>query len=220
MKRPRVTIGSLLALVLFLGIGLAALKAGDVYWDSALLGLTLALLAASALLAIHGRGARRAFWLGFVLVGSGYLWASLESTLSSRLPTSLALGFAFAKMPAAQPNPQMTAVADTVTISGKFATPYLSMPLFANSNMIGTGGNVIVVTSPPAPGASWGFFCLIGHSLFALLFAAVGGYASRMLHAREALPLLAGSRSDQDTSTSSPTSESDPAGSVDLIRMP
>jgi hypothetical protein len=206
MKRPRVTIGGLLTLVLFLAIGLAALKAANPYWDSALLGLTLALLAASALLAIHGRGARRAFWLGFMLVGSGYFWASREPTLVPRLPTTLALSSAFNAMLAGKLAGQATVWTTTVSNGVNDTIKFSSLstkPQPASFKTYIEADNIVVYRNSSASSPTWESFTSIGNSLFALLFAAIGGYASRTIHFREASALLVANQSDRETSADS-----------------
>src|SRR4051812_38701620 len=91
MRRPRITIASLLGIVAFVGVAFAALREPTDAWDATLLGLTLLVLITSALLAVHRTGERRAFWQGFALFGWAYLVASLVPSIESRLPTSKAL---------------------------------------------------------------------------------------------------------------------------------
>src|SRR4051812_42547469 len=69
MRRPRITIASLLGIVAFVGVASAALREPTEAWDSTLLGLTLLLLLTSVLFAVHRSGDRRAFWQGFALFG-------------------------------------------------------------------------------------------------------------------------------------------------------
>src|SRR4051794_40629852 len=65
MRLFRFTIANLLGLVLFVAVSFAALRQADNLWDSTAFSLTLGLLLASVLLAIHRTEGRRAFWLGF-----------------------------------------------------------------------------------------------------------------------------------------------------------
>ncbi len=99
MKRFRFTIGSLLGVILVLGVGFAALRQSTDLWDSGLFTLTLAALAISILLAVHRTEKRRAFWLGFALFGWIYLGLSLVPSIESRLITSRALRYVDSKMP-------------------------------------------------------------------------------------------------------------------------
>jgi len=85
MKSIRFTIGSLLAVVLFVAIGFAALRESSDLWESGLFSLTLGVLLISILLAVHRHESERAFWLGFALFGSVYLGLSLVPPFESRL---------------------------------------------------------------------------------------------------------------------------------------
>src|SRR4051794_19981172 len=87
MRRPRITIASLLGIVAFVGVAIAALREPTDAWDATLLGLTVLVLLASALLAVHRRGGGGAFWRGFALLGWAYLVASLAPPVEIRLPT-------------------------------------------------------------------------------------------------------------------------------------
>ena len=70
MRRFRFHLGTLVILVLVLGVGFAALRESNETWDSSIFSLILVVLLISILLAIHRTGQRRAFWLGFALFGS------------------------------------------------------------------------------------------------------------------------------------------------------
>ena len=78
---------------LFVAVGFAALREADVLWDSGLFSLTLGLLLAAVLLAVHRTEARRAFWIGFALFGWGYLSLFLIPSTDSRLITTKALAY-------------------------------------------------------------------------------------------------------------------------------
>ena len=93
MRRFRFHIGTLLLLVLILGVGFAALRESDETWDRSVFSLTLGMLSVSILLAVHRTETRRAFWLGFALFGWTYVGLSLVPSIESRLPTTKALGF-------------------------------------------------------------------------------------------------------------------------------
>ncbi len=103
MRRFRFHIGTLLILVLILGVGFAALRESDETWDSSIFSLTLGMLLISILLAIHRTENRRAFWLGFALFGSAYLGFFLVPSIESRLMTTKALDFLDSKLPRSIP---------------------------------------------------------------------------------------------------------------------
>jgi hypothetical protein len=79
MRLPGLSIRGLMAFVLVASMGLVALRfstpivAGNVILMT-LFGLGLAILAA-----VNRRDARRAFWIGFALMGWGYVWFSSPS---------------------------------------------------------------------------------------------------------------------------------------------
>jgi hypothetical protein len=91
MRYLRYNIASILGAIVFVGVGLAALREGDDLWDSGLFSLTLGLLLGALLLAVHRTEARRAFWIGFALFGWGYVSLALLPSTESRLITTKAL---------------------------------------------------------------------------------------------------------------------------------
>jgi hypothetical protein len=99
MRRIRFHLGTLVILVLLVGVGLAALRESNENWDSGIFSLTLAVLLISVLLAIHRTEHRRAFWLGFALFGWAYLELSLVPSIESRLITTKGLAFVDSKVP-------------------------------------------------------------------------------------------------------------------------
>ena len=99
MRRIRFTIASLLVVVLFIGVGFAALRESNDLWDSGVFTLTLGVLLISILLAVHRTESRRAFWLGFALFGWIYLGLSLVPSIESRLITTKALAYLDSKVP-------------------------------------------------------------------------------------------------------------------------
>ncbi len=90
MTPLRFHLGTLVILVLILGVGFAALRQSNETWDRISFSITLAVLLVSVLLAIHRTESRRAFWLGFALFGSTCLGFSLVRSIESRLITTKA----------------------------------------------------------------------------------------------------------------------------------
>src|SRR5262245_35286087 len=93
MRRFRFTIARLLILILFCGLGFAALREANDLWDSSVLTLTVGVLLVSVLLAIHRPERRRAFWVGFALFGWGYLGSASIPPVESRLLTTKGLAY-------------------------------------------------------------------------------------------------------------------------------
>ena len=99
MRRFRFHIGTLIILVLVLGVSFAALRESNETWDSGVLTLTLVICLTSILLAIHRTESRQAFWMGFALFGWTYLGLSLVPSIESRLATTMALTYIDSKVP-------------------------------------------------------------------------------------------------------------------------
>src|SRR5947209_18313288 len=99
MRRIRFNIASLLVVVLILAVGFAALRESNDLWDSGLFTLTLTVLLISILVSVHRSDARRAFWLGFALLGWTYLALSVVPSIESRLITTKALAYLDSKVP-------------------------------------------------------------------------------------------------------------------------
>jgi hypothetical protein len=73
MNRFRVTIRSVMALVLLAGFGFAALRDPSMWWVGGVLACLIGLLLTACVGAIYRTGRERAFWLGIVVFGGGYL---------------------------------------------------------------------------------------------------------------------------------------------------
>src|ERR1035441_7935872 len=93
----RISIRSLMALVLVSAVGLAALRnAGDLWAGMLLLG-TLAAVGVAVMGAIILRGRERYWWLGFALFSGGYLALAL-GPLQRQLSTTHLLAYIHAKV--------------------------------------------------------------------------------------------------------------------------
>jgi hypothetical protein len=207
MRRPRYSIASVLLVISFLAVAIAALREATDLWDSGVFTVTAGLLLASVLLAVHRTGRGRAFWLGFALFGWSYLIANLIPPIEARLLTTKALAFIDARVPRA-------AFADRDGVVDLFlanASAYLA-DVSAPNVVVGNpgGGTFRDVTPGPAAdpglqpsgwetvvwststgwklllgtGGSSGNFVRIGHSLLTLLVAMAGGALSRSIHLR------------------------------------
>ena len=108
MRRFRFHLGTLVILVLLLGVGCASLRESNDTWDSSVFSITLAVLLISILLTIHRTGKRRAFWLGFALFGWIYLVLTLMPSIEPRLMTTKALAYLDSKVP--RPIPRSVAL--------------------------------------------------------------------------------------------------------------
>ena len=189
MRRHRITIAGLLGLVLFLAVGLAALRSADDAWDSGVLGVTLAVLLISVLLAVHRTGHGRAYWLGFALFGWLYLVVSLVPTIEARLPTAKALSYLGSKVSEDLDGWDLVVANDSAgRETGEIlvgTTVYVKADSLANarrSNRSEHLYSLLVGGTTNGLNGTAENFVRIGHSLFALAFALVGGLISRRLY--------------------------------------
>jgi hypothetical protein len=188
MQRFRFHIGTLIVLVLVLGVGFAALRESNGIWDSGVFTLVLAILLTSVLLAIHRTEERRAFWLGFALFGAAYLGLSLVPPIESRLITTRALGHIASKMPRSMPAGFAYFDYDNDgDMDLYFVNQAQPKVLYVNR---GNGTFEDVTSGKPLRGSTGTAenFVRIGHSLLALIAAIVGGRLSGHLYARNRRP--------------------------------
>jgi hypothetical protein len=186
MRRIRFNIASLLAAVLLLAVGFAALKESNDLWDSGLFSLTLIALLASIPLAVHRGEASRAFWFGFALFGWGYLAVSLVPSIEFRLLTTKGLAYLDSKMPG---RPAVIEIKLALANPGATSNPMQNVAaVTGDSIQVATSGSEKVTILDATTGRLLGGFggtsenfMRIGHSLLALLAAWFGGLLSRLL---------------------------------------
>ena len=196
MRRFRFHLGTLVILVLLLGVGFAALRESNDIWDSSIFSITLGVLLISILLAIHRTEKRRAFWLGFALFGSAYLGLSLVRSIESRLITTRALAFLDSKMPRSIPAGLTYIRHGRTHLVVNNSQP---IPLYVNKGNgtfedvtsaagSNTASEYLVRTSLTGSSGTTENFVRIGHSLLALIAAFLGGLLSRYLFAKNREP--------------------------------
>jgi FG-GAP-like repeat len=191
MRDLRINIASLLRVIVLVAVAIAALRESNEMWDSGLFTLTLCALLASILLAVHRSEARRAFWIGFALFGSGYMGLSLIPSIESKLITTKALAYIDSKVPRSGPvgsvhvdldndgdvdlyvvNNQQPYVLDLNKGNGTFQAVQQGH----------TGRSTWIRTVFAAAAGNSANFIRIGHSLLALVMAWLGGKLSRCLY--------------------------------------
>jgi hypothetical protein len=209
MRNPRFHIASVCGVVLFLGVGFAALRESTDLWDCAIFTLALGVLLVSILLAVHRSKKRRAFWIGFALFGWGYLVLSLIRPIESRLLTTKALAFIDSKRAMFFPgglvsfdynndglmdiyvaNDSQSSLLFRNTGNGTFqdvtATSGLNLPANqpeGNRQYSFFANSAGILFTGSAPGTTENFV-RIGHSLLALIAAFVGGQMSRHFYVK------------------------------------
>jgi hypothetical protein len=186
MRRFRFNIASLLAVVLFLAVGIAALREANDTWDSSLFSITISVLLISILLDIHRTEKRRAFWLGFALFGSAYMAISLAPLIESKLITTKVLDYLDSKI-RDRSFVSLSRVWDTWSSQpnqNNQALPSASIAFSPQGNQFVFGdwtvtGNVVVT----ARGSTMSFI-RIGHTLLAWIAAILGALLSQFFHRR------------------------------------
>jgi hypothetical protein len=188
MRRFRFHLGTLVILILFLGVGLAALRESNDTWDSGIFSIMLGILLFSMLFAVHRTDSRRAFWLGFTLLGWIYLGLSLIPPIEIRLITTKALHYLYSKLPddavvvTSQAGRNVTSKLKEHTISAPFQGLIVK-----NKNQYGISPAYYAkYTAYKTKLRRLGSgktenFVRIGHSLVVLLTAWFGGQVSRYL---------------------------------------
>jgi hypothetical protein len=171
--KVRVSIRSVMAVVLAAGLGLAALRSASEWWASGVFSATLMSFALAAAYATQRRGARRACWSAFVAFGVGYMALAFgpwcEATIRPRLATTKLLD---ALLPVAHPGP----------VEGSAVVWNVSAGSGVRGLAFSPDGKTIggmIVTSPPRDR-----FLDIGHCLAAWLLASLGGFATRSFYER------------------------------------
>src|SRR4051812_18055312 len=115
-KPSRLSISGMMGVVAFIALGVLALREGTEVWAGAVFTVTVLLLLGAVLHAVHGRGLRRATWIGFALFGWTYLLLSFvpwsgTGVKSPPLPTARLLEELHQRIhnaPQFVPNPQFT----------------------------------------------------------------------------------------------------------------
>jgi hypothetical protein len=154
MRKFRFSIGGLMAVVLVLAIGFAALRNASQTWAGLMFLLTCGVLGLAVVGAVCRREAERAWWLGFAVFGWGYMiLAFWPSESLPELPTQALLD---------------------VLRSIFLATPQGQGFVPAMAGAFGGGGGF---GAGPMLSSSQ-----IGHCLWALLFALLGGTLARVLY--------------------------------------
>lgn len=99
MPPPRFSVASLMVLVCGAAIAFVSLLFASELWAGTVFLLTLGTLTVAILAIVYRRGARRAFWFGFALLGWGYLVLAWGDWRDGLVTTSL-LDALFAVLPA------------------------------------------------------------------------------------------------------------------------
>jgi hypothetical protein len=197
MRRFRFHLGTLVILVLLLGVGFAALRESNEIWERSIFSITLAVLLISILLTIHRAGKRQAFWLGFAVFGSAYLGLSLVPSIESRLITTKGLACFDSEMAPSIPGALVDVDYFYWRMDSFVANNSQPVPLYVDKGngtfedeTLATGSNTAwFLNSFVGSRGTREHFVRIGHSLLALIAAFLGGLISRHLYAKNREPV-------------------------------
>lgn len=199
MRLPRFSIAEVLALIAILAVALAALRSPSYLWANVTFSLALVALVVALVNVVYGRGAGRAYWVGFSLSGWIYLAIcsvpGLREAVCPRLATEVILDFLYPQLsPPSTTSSSVTVVTPNPT--GPSPLQYLVTP---------NVGSTYYAVPPPQPPtvprwAAWtqpdrtvsvGYpigtvqlssseaFRQIGHSMCTLLVAFLGAAFAR-----------------------------------------
>ena len=172
-------------MVSFAAVGLGGLLHPTAYGTSVVFSSTLLVLLVAVLAAVGMRGASRAFWIGFAIAGWGYLWAAQadegafveppwQFQTDGPLLTSKLLNSVFDSLHPDAAKPK----------GGGFFSVSPELPLIGSMQ----GFSVSAEARAASQRAAIDYeqltlnFMLVGHSLWALLLAYLGGRLTAHLH--------------------------------------
>lgn len=184
MSAWRFSLVGLLAAVTFAAVACGALVNPNEWWTIGVTSATVTLLAYAVLAAIYAAGVRRAFWVGAAVIGWGYF---------GLLPLSLGLNFeGYGEAPLVTNKllkmlgeSRLDESSQVISATGFNSNAGLSGDIvtFARSGNLYTR---LLVGGGAASGNTRPHFYTIGHCLWSLLLAALGGLvALRLALARE-----------------------------------
>lgn len=193
--RFQFSLRELLALVVFVAVGCAGLAQPSPFMASVVFTLMVSILFVAILAAVAKSPSSRFFWIGFAIAGWGYLWVAhwpdedsymavpqYELQTSGPLLTTKLLDWAFTALHPPPPQERRGMGGGGMGGGGFMSVPPgdldhgLPLPLAQMGGMGGMSGSSgrVTLTGPPYE-VMHSAFLRIGHSLWTLLFAYLGG---------------------------------------------
>ncbi len=207
MRLPRFSISSILALIAIVAVALAALRSPSYLWANVTFSLALGAFVVGLVNVIYGRNAGRAYWVGFSLCGGVYLAISsvpgLRDSVCPRLATEVVLDFLYPHLsPPTTPAPGWTTVSPYLSPPVTPASGWTTVSPYSSTTVTLPAFTFVQQLQPPTkpPSVAWtepdrtigvGYqigtvslgsseaFRQIGHSIFTLLMAVLGGTFAR-----------------------------------------
>lgn len=189
----RYSLGSLFLVLLYLSVGCAALVNSSGVWPQAAVTLTIAILVLFSLAAVFWDQRRRVFAIGFSATGWLYFLLVFSSVTNVRpyLLTESATNWLFTAIHGDQAGPHGVAWETVVSTGGParvqrvvYAAPVRvppPLPPTGYANSPAPGYAPAVARAIPVDYYSFGS---IGHSLWAVIAAFIGGVTAQALYAR------------------------------------
>jgi hypothetical protein len=177
---PRFSIRSIMATVLFAAVGLSALRHASDLTASLVVSATLLALGVATLGAAFLRGRRRAYWAGFAAFGWGYAalssgpWAA--EAIGPRLATTKLLEYAGPHIDLAPDDSQPLYLYTTLATASTTSPPQILADVPVTTRLFTTPPGAMVVGAASEP------FLRVGHGLFTLILALLGGAVARRFH--------------------------------------
>jgi hypothetical protein len=200
------SVRGLLAAVTLAGVGIAALVNASGWLEALAWGVVLLALSCAVLLVVYRRDEQRAFWLGFLVFGGIYLllllysftadWKNNPLTANplhyNSLATTKVMALLYESAVPVSRRQEHVAVADTGDYTG-IARDSQGQPIEAGFSdevyslvFTSDGGTVALAagnkTVPNSGYIPLGKFISIGHTLWLILIAAVGGKVCRVIY--------------------------------------
>jgi hypothetical protein len=195
MYRPTISIRAMLCVVAFIAVACVTLARANAMWASLTFTAALAAISFGLLAAIVRRGAKQAFWMGFALFGWLYIWLAhwpsdfsdfgaaatgptpwrLQNDSSDTLATTQLLVYAYMEwLPRVREMPAPPV--PPAPIPGAFGG---GLP---NTGFGGFAGGGFPPAPPTYDYPALHEFTRVGHSLFTVLLALVGGILAANLY--------------------------------------
>jgi hypothetical protein len=177
------SLGTLLAVVALVALGCAAWVNFSPAWGQAMFAVAMSLLGVSLIVALVGQGRARVFAAGFAAIGGSYFvltFLSDESLRDERLVTSRTIDWLYAIQQRAKLGPETTSAPTAMDSGMAMMSGGMSpmQPAGYFPNFSGSSG----ATGVPVVGPTPAELKDIGHCLWTLVFASLGGLLARGIH--------------------------------------
>jgi hypothetical protein len=176
MRRIRFSVAGLMAVILLLAVGMAALRDPTELWASAIFTAAVTLFAASIMGAMTCRGVARFSWTGMAVFGWVYVICSFGSLMVNSVG-----------MPPLLPSSLLDQLQEHIISDGK--SPYIGDIDWKNhvNSSVQWHRNASTTTAWPATGrrrVNLTAYQQTGHSLGAMLFGILGAFVGRFFGGR------------------------------------